>query len=155
MPTPVLRAVRCPGCTHLLRADFFKIYFLVTRHPGVVPGQRLQGYIDNLMVLREAGLGAGIGFWNFFNAMPYGGISQYDITEAELRWQVYTSLAIGSKGVLYFCYVRAAPPWRWSPTLPPPTRVRARCPTLSAIPPVDYCDMRDLSSQNDLCSSCQ
>lgn len=62
------------------------------------------GYIDNLMVLREAGLGAGIGFWNFFNAMPYGGISQYDISEAELRWQVYTSLAIGSKGVLYFCY---------------------------------------------------
>ena len=57
------------------------------------------------MVLREAGLGAGIGFWNFFNAMPYGGISQYDISEAELRWQVYTSLAIGSKGVLYFCYV--------------------------------------------------
>ena len=25
-------------------------------------------------------------------------------TKAELRWQVYTSLAIGSKGVLYFCY---------------------------------------------------
>ena len=33
--------------------------------------------------------------------MPYGGISQYDISDAEMRWQVYTSLAIGSKGVLY------------------------------------------------------
>ena len=31
-------------------------------------------------------------------------MSQYDISEAELRWQAYTSLAIGSKGVLYFCY---------------------------------------------------
>eukprot|EP00040_Diaphanoeca_grandis_P012985 m.65688 g.65688 ORF g.65688 m.65688 type:complete len:437 (+) comp23591_c0_seq1:48-1358(+) len=68
------------------------------------------GYIDNLMVLREATLTAGypLGFWNFFNAMPYGGASQYDISEADLRWQVFTSLAIGSKGVLYFCY--------WTPT---------------------------------------
>lgn len=45
-----------------------------------------------------------LNFWNFFNAMPYNKESQYDISEAELRWQVYTSLAIGSKGVLYFCY---------------------------------------------------
>ena len=36
--------------------------------------------------------------------MPYNKMSQYDISEAELRWQAYTSLAIGSKGVLYFCY---------------------------------------------------
>eukprot|EP01050_Picozoa_sp_SAG11_P011400 SAG11_NODE_1206_length_5528_cov_20.313502_6_plen_49_part_00 len=28
----------------------------------------------------------------------------YDVSEAELRWQIYTSLAIGARGVLYFCY---------------------------------------------------
>jgi hypothetical protein len=64
------------------------------------------GYILNLLALREASLSVTphIPFWNFFNAMPYGSTSQFDISEAELRWQAYTSLAIGSKGVLYFCY---------------------------------------------------
>lgn len=27
-----------------------------------------------------------------------------DPTEAQLRWQIFTSLAYGAKGVLYFCY---------------------------------------------------
>ena len=30
-----------------------------------------------------------------------------DVSEGEMRWQIYTSLALGAKGVLYFCY--------WSP----------------------------------------
>ena len=65
------------------------------------------GYILNLLTLREASLSVSppIPWWNFFNAMPYGvATSQYDISEAELRWQAFTSLAIGAKGVLYFCY---------------------------------------------------
>eukprot|EP00942_MAST-04A_sp_MAST-4A-sp1_P013217 g13217.t1 len=65
-----------------------------------------KGYILNLLALRGTALSVkpNIPVWNFFNAMPYDQISQYDISEAELRWQAYTSLAIGSKGVLYFCY---------------------------------------------------
>jgi hypothetical protein len=34
--------------------------------------------------------------------MPFGAHSEP--TEAQLRWQVYRSLAYGAKGVLYFCY---------------------------------------------------
>jgi hypothetical protein len=34
--------------------------------------------------------------------MPFG--PHHDPTEAQLRWQIYTSLAYGSKGILYFCY---------------------------------------------------
>ena len=64
------------------------------------------GYLRNLADVREASLAAGIPFWNFFNAMPFNG--RPDVTEAQLRWQVYSSLAYGAKGVLYFCY--------WSPT---------------------------------------
>jgi len=59
-------------------------------------------YCDNLRVFRRLALQKGIPFWNFFNTMPYG--PQFDPTEAQLRWQVYTSLAYGAKGVLYFCY---------------------------------------------------
>jgi len=60
------------------------------------------GYCANLAVMREQSLRAGIPFWNFFNTMPFGPHS--DPTEAQLRWQIATSLAYGAKGVLYFCY---------------------------------------------------
>ena len=40
--------------------------------------------------------------------MPFGGHS--DPTEAQFRWQIFTSLAYGAKGVLYFCYFSPAGP---------------------------------------------
>ena len=60
------------------------------------------GYRGNLAVMRRESLAAGIPFWNFFNTMPYG--PHTDPTEAQLRWQIFTSLAYGAKGVMYFCY---------------------------------------------------
>jgi len=60
------------------------------------------GYCRNLETMRVHALRRGIPHWNFFNVMPYG--PHTDPTEAQLRWQVYTSIAYGSKGVLYFCY---------------------------------------------------
>lgn len=61
-----------------------------------------QAYCRNLEVMRKYALLHDIPFWNFFNTMPFG--PHYDPTEAQLRWQIYTSLAYGAKGVLYFCY---------------------------------------------------
>ncbi len=61
-----------------------------------------ENYCRNLEVMRCDSLGAGIPFWNFFNTMPYG--PHTDPTEAQLRWQIFTSLAYGAKGVMYFCY---------------------------------------------------
>jgi hypothetical protein len=60
------------------------------------------GYCQNLEVMREQSLAAGVPFWNFFNAMPFG--PHTDPTEAQLRWQINASLAYGAKGVMYFCY---------------------------------------------------
>jgi hypothetical protein len=59
-------------------------------------------YCRNLDVMRRESLAAGVPFWNFFNTMPYG--PHTDPTEAQLRWQIFTSLAYGAKGVMYFCY---------------------------------------------------
>jgi hypothetical protein len=61
-----------------------------------------EGYCRNLEVMRRESLSAGVPFWNFFNTMPFGPHS--DPTEAQIRWQIYTSLAHGAKGVMYFCY---------------------------------------------------
>jgi len=60
------------------------------------------GYCENLEVMRKYSLEKNIPFWNFFNVMPFG--PHFDPTEAQIRWQIYTSLAYGAKGVLYFCY---------------------------------------------------
>ena len=60
------------------------------------------GYRANLGVLRAQSLRAGIPFWNFFNDV--GWLRHSDPTEAQMRWQVFTSLAYGAKGVLYYCY---------------------------------------------------
>ena len=51
------------------------------------PNCSKDGYRSNLAVFR----GTGLPWWNVFNTMPYGGHS--DPTEAELRWQAFTSLA--------------------------------------------------------------
>lgn len=61
-----------------------------------------EAYCANLETMRRYSVAAGIPFWNFFNTMPFG--PHFDPTEAQLRWQIYTSLAYGAKGVLYFCY---------------------------------------------------
>ncbi len=64
-------------------------------------------YILDLDVMRKYSLEADIPFWNFFNIMPYG--PHTDPTEAQVRWQVFSSLTYGAKGVLYFCYYTPGP----------------------------------------------
>lgn len=59
-------------------------------------------YCQNLAVMRRISLERGIPYWNFFNIMPYGW--QTDPTADQVRWQIYSTLTYGAKGVLYFCY---------------------------------------------------
>ena len=112
----------------------------VDHYPGFHPDPRsnksAEGYIQNLLVLRDAALGAGypLPFWVFFGAMPYNVASDYDYSYSEMSWQAMTAvripppphaaarrrrvpqLAIGAKGVMYF----------WCP--PPPAHRRRRRP---------------------------
>jgi hypothetical protein len=60
------------------------------------------GYCANLEIMRKHAIRKNVPCWNFFNIMPYG--PQYDPTEAQVRWQIFASIAYGAKGVLYFCY---------------------------------------------------
>lgn len=59
-------------------------------------------YCANLECFRKHALAAGIPFWNYFYSMPFN--DRLDPTEAQIRWQIFTSVAYGAKGVLYFCY---------------------------------------------------
>lgn len=59
-------------------------------------------YLSDLAVMQRQASAVGIPWWNYFNTMPFG--PHHDPTEAQLRWQVFSSVAYGARGVLYFCY---------------------------------------------------
>lgn len=59
-------------------------------------------YLSNLDAMRRHSLEAKIPFWNFFYSMPFN--DRLDPTEAQIRWQIFASIAYGAKGILYFCY---------------------------------------------------
>ena len=91
---------------NVLCVDHYPNFDKVCDSTGHRLNKTKDGYVRNMLALRAASLASTppIPFWNFFNTMPYGTQSAYDVSEAELRWQVWTSVAIGAKGVLYFCY---------------------------------------------------
>jgi len=59
-------------------------------------------YFENLGLIREYGLRYGVPTWNIILSLPHLGYR--DPSEAEMRWQVYTSLAYGIKGLMWFTY---------------------------------------------------
>jgi hypothetical protein len=84
--------------------------FIDTVHPPVLSFDRypiLTGgldinYFDNWAIIRRAGLAAGIPTWVYVQSVKF---NRRELpTEAQLRWQVNTSLAYGAKGILYFTY---------------------------------------------------
>lgn len=59
-------------------------------------------YFENLALIREYGLKYGVPPWNIVLSLPH--LSYRDPTAAEMRWQAYTSLAYGMKGLMWFTY---------------------------------------------------
>lgn len=59
-------------------------------------------YYENMELVRAESMRSGIPWWYVHNSGSYSG---YRVpTEAEMRWQLYTSLAYGTKGVSYWHY---------------------------------------------------
>ncbi|UVI32731.1 beta-galactosidase [Paenibacillus spongiae] len=60
-------------------------------------------YFYNLHLIREQALLHDVPFWLFIQTLPFNNTNR-DPVEEEIRWQVYTSLAYGAKGIQYFTY---------------------------------------------------
>lgn len=60
------------------------------------------GYFANLEIIRAEALRAGIPFMQIILTTPFPGVR--DPSAADLRYQVYTTLAYGAKGISYFTY---------------------------------------------------
>jgi hypothetical protein len=65
-------------------------------------GSDRKDYFENLELIREYGLRYNTPPWNIILSLPH--LAYRDPTAGEMRWQVYTSLAYGMKGLMYFTY---------------------------------------------------
>jgi len=72
-------------------------HYCLLRDGGIRPD-----YFENLQIIRDAGLRHGTPQWQIILSMAH--LAYRDPIEAEMRWQVYTSLAYGMKGLMYFTY---------------------------------------------------
>ncbi|WP_185602303.1 beta-galactosidase [Paenibacillus sp. 598K] len=62
-----------------------------------------EDYFYNLDYMSRQSVQHKLPFWTFIQTLAFND-SHRDPTEAEIRWQVFTSLAYGAKGVQYFTY---------------------------------------------------
>jgi hypothetical protein len=62
-------------------------------------------YFENLEQMRRVALKHSLPFWNIIQST--GCLNFRETSAADLRWQVYTSLAYGARGIAYFKYFSA------------------------------------------------
>jgi hypothetical protein len=67
---------------------------------------RANEYFQNLESVRRAGLKHDLPFWQIVLAL--GALNFREPSAADLRFQAYTSLAYGARGLSYFCYLTPA-----------------------------------------------
>ena len=76
-------------------------------HYAMMEGGGLRpGYFGNLDAMRKAAKAHDLPFWNIVLSVAH--FNYREPTDADLRFQVYTSLAYGARGLSYFTYLGSA-----------------------------------------------
>lgn len=91
-------------------------------------------YFENLEIVRKHCLQANLPFVQIVLTVPHGPYRDPD--EADLRWQAYTSLAYGAKGILWFTY--------WTPPFDLQWRFRNAIINEKGVPSSKYTILKDL-----------
>ncbi len=65
-------------------------------------GVHREAFFANLRTVRDHSVRAGLDFWQIILSSQL--FDWPDLSEADLRWQVWTSLAYGARGISYFVY---------------------------------------------------
>ncbi|MBP1996002.1 cohesin domain-containing protein [Paenibacillus eucommiae] len=71
----------------------------------------LSGYYANLEVIRRQSLLGDIDFWSYILSVGAANDHLRAPTENEIRYHIYTNLAYGAKGIIYFTYWTPAANW--------------------------------------------
>lgn len=94
-------------------------------------------YFRNLETVRRHCLQANLPFVQIVLSIPHGPYRDPD--EADLRWQAYTTLAYGAKGILWFTY--------WTPPHDPQWRFRNAIINEKGMPSAKYTILKDLHAR--------
>lgn len=80
-------------------------------YPLLATGGIMDDYFYNLDIIRAKSRFRKIPFWSFIQTLSIAGTpgvpDKREPSETDIRWQIWTNLSFGAKGVQYFCY--------WSP----------------------------------------
>lgn len=71
-------------------------------HYALLQGRDRPDYFLNMEIIRAKALKYGVPFWFILLSTPHYGYRTP--SEGDLRWQVFTALAYGAKGIMYFTY---------------------------------------------------
>ena len=94
-------------------------------------------YFENLEIVRRHCLQAKLPFAQIVLTVPHGPYRDPD--EADLRWQAYSTLAYGAKGILWFTY--------WTPPSDPQWRFRNAIINEKGLPSTKYTILKDLHAR--------
>ncbi|MDX9748240.1 MAG: beta-galactosidase [Paludibacter sp.] len=83
-------------------------YLSYDSYPLLTNGEIIDDYYFNLDLVRSKALKAGIPFWTFIQTLSIsqtpGVPDKREPSREDIRWQVWSNLALGAKGIQYFCY---------------------------------------------------
>lgn len=83
-------------------------YLSYDSYPLLTNGEIIDDYYYNLDLIRSKALKAGIPFWTFIQTLSIaqtpGVPDKREPSREDIRWQVWSNLALGAKGIQYFCY---------------------------------------------------
>ena len=71
-------------------------------HYALLQGRERPDYFQNMEIIRDGGLKHNVPFWFILLTTPHFGYRTP--SEGDVRWQVFTALAYGAKGIMYFTY---------------------------------------------------
>ncbi|MFC5403235.1 hypothetical protein [Cohnella soli] len=72
-------------------------------YPFLTNGGMTTDYYTNLEIIRRQALAANIDFWPYIQSVGFNNTNRAP-SQSDLRYQIYTSLAYGAKGYIYFTY---------------------------------------------------
>lgn len=83
-------------------------YYSYDSYPCLESGGEIFDYYYNLDLVRSKTRALEIPFWGFIQTLKIGNTpgvpDKREPTREDIRWQVFSNLAFGAKGIQYFCY---------------------------------------------------
>jgi hypothetical protein len=77
-------------------------HYVLVKEGVLEKGTLVPNYFENLEIIRAAALRHGVPAWN--GILAWSHLVYASPTPEQMRWQVWTSLAYGMKGIMYFTY---------------------------------------------------